>query len=223
MQLLYAVGVLLLINVQVNSIPTASFNQFEPGFDELFKEITEGLFNDFVELKSAKSLIQDGELEIESLFTTALLQLEEEQPKIGLECFQQSLQEFQILKKNSFSDFMKCDRLQEGLKNMGKLFGESFDVTVDLSADLKSFVKEWTKCEEGNKLKKALCVMKNIWNFMKKVKSLVPKFKEQGLDIKKMVKKLREIYKYCKNAQKLKVNDQVALVLAQSRLCAGNQ
>ncbi|XP_073998331.1 uncharacterized protein [Rhodnius prolixus] len=192
----YAVGVLLLINAQVNSLPAATLN---------YVDLEEESFNEITELESIESLAEYDYYdyqEIESLITIALLEYQSEQPPISQECYQQGLQELLALKKHKKPkehNFLKCKRLREGLKKKSQLLSKTFHVAVDLTKQMNSIAQGWAKCVKGNKVQKAICVTKNVISTVNRIKKLVPKLKRNASVIKKLIKELHEIYKHCKH------------------------
>uniref|UniRef100_A0A4P6D856 Putative secreted protein panstrongylus lignarius n=1 Tax=Rhodnius prolixus TaxID=13249 RepID=A0A4P6D856_RHOPR len=211
----------LLINGQVNSLPAA---QKEYQLEEWFNQMSEEFNSEITELEAdeeplIEEPIADG---LEKSFAFALFELESQQNEIGQQCYQQGLQELLILKKASLKQILKCSRLKEGVKDIGKMVSKTLSLCGEIGGNVKNLLSGLFKCPASNKLKTAWCVVRYFWTNASNIKSLIPSFKEYGLDIGQLAKEVKEIYQQCANPEQVNVDNRLALLLDQSELCALN-
>uniref|UniRef100_T1HIJ9 Uncharacterized protein n=1 Tax=Rhodnius prolixus TaxID=13249 RepID=T1HIJ9_RHOPR len=160
MRIFYAVGLLLLINVQVNSS-----NENDKNFDKWFDKLTGEIGQGIAELKT-----------------------DELPKKLSAEHPVQQL----TLKEVTVTEFLQCDRFNEGLKDIGQFFYETFKLGGVL---MKKLLSNLLAC--GNPLNEKICITKVIWDFSSDIIQYVPEIEAYKKEVQKLAKEVLEIFQYC--------------------------
>uniref|UniRef100_A0A224XX57 Putative secreted protein n=1 Tax=Panstrongylus lignarius TaxID=156445 RepID=A0A224XX57_9HEMI len=196
MRVFYAIGVLLLINGQVNSLSLPQeekdiFNDFEEWLTDNALDLFNGLTD------SEKQSLED-QLDTEnSNDYTSLLDHDTWQQLINPEFYQQSLKQVHNLKKINMSDLLRCDRLQQALQDVAEIFHKSMNLTVTFGDVVNEAVEGIKKCKEHSKFKKVWCIIKVILKAGKSVGTNWPQFKAYIKEVQVLAKDISEVFDYC--------------------------
>uniref|UniRef100_T1HIJ8 Uncharacterized protein n=1 Tax=Rhodnius prolixus TaxID=13249 RepID=T1HIJ8_RHOPR len=201
MRVFYAIGLLVFINVQVNS-SSEILDVDEKNFDddEKSNKETEVILTD---ITGTKTLLEPSSAERFKL----------------VRCYQQATEQLQELRKDSISDFYRCDRLNEYFSfefNIDRILNNSVRQCTKLMNDLKAALG---KCIGGDPLTEAYCITQAMSVFNDKIKRYELKNEAYAVEVQNIGKEVRELFQYCAHQDDQKLEEQLASILEQRKFC----
>uniref|UniRef100_A0A4P6D969 Putative secreted protein rhodnius neglectus n=3 Tax=Rhodnius TaxID=13248 RepID=A0A4P6D969_RHOPR len=191
MKAFYAVGLLLLINAQVNSSPAT--------LDDDTKD-----FHEQLDKTKKESIYESRELENPPA----------EHSKI-LKCYQQADIQMEQLRLDSINDLFNCDlfkELNETVPYAKQIPGMDPNFIYNLAKDL-------INCVSRDQITEALCITKANLAFSKNIESILPKFEDYEDAVQAFGKEVRAMFQHCAHRKDQEFKRQLKKIFKERDSC----